>query len=351
VTSPACRAKLLKNGSKTLNRRQFLAAVSGLAAMSSSLAGEQRRSGAGAGRGNADSVPDSTRLQLGGATIEISFGPGGFDLPRESIIAWVSKAANAVAHYYGVFPVPFTRVRVNSSESQSGAFGGETWGSDPPFTRIFVGRHTTQQHLADDWLMTHEFVHLAFPDVARDHHWIEEGIATYVEPIARVQIGDLTAERIWADMLRDMPKGEPQPFDQGLDHTHTWGRTYWGGALFCLAAEVRIRQATNNRKGLQDALRGIRDAGGTIDKHWPVGRAFEIGDNASQTKVLATLYSEMKDKPVYTDLGTLWRDLGVNSSNGVVSLADSAPLASIRRSITNANPMYRQGEKKITSAP
>jgi hypothetical protein len=59
----------------------------------------------------------------------------------------------------------------------------------------------------------------------------------------------------------------------------------------------------------------------------------------------------MKDKPVYTDLGTLWRDLGVNSSNGVVSLADSAPLASIRRSITNANPMYRQGEKKITSAP
>jgi hypothetical protein len=107
-------------------------------------------------------------------------------------------------------------------------------------------------------MMTHELVHLAFPDVAEDHHWIEEGIATYVEPIARVQIGDLTPERIWTDMLRDMPKGEPQPFDQGLDHTHTWGRTYWGGALFCLLADVRIRQETNNRTGLQDALRGIR---------------------------------------------------------------------------------------------
>ena len=44
--------------------------------------------------------------------------------------------------------------------------------------------------------MTHELVHAAFPDVAEEHHWIEEGIATYVEPIARVQIGDLTPEKI-----------------------------------------------------------------------------------------------------------------------------------------------------------
>jgi hypothetical protein len=150
-------------GSRTdLTVREFLAAALGLAGVSSS---SDRTSGA-------------TRLQLGSATIEISFGPGGFDLPRESIIAWVSKAAQAVAHYYGGFPVPFTRVHVNSSERQSGAFGGETWGSDPPFTRIFVGRHTTRQQLADDWVMTHAFVHTAFPDVDDEHHWIEEGIAT-----------------------------------------------------------------------------------------------------------------------------------------------------------------------------
>ncbi len=278
-------------------------------------------------------IDDSTRVQVGEATIEISFGPGGFDLPRESLIAWVSKAAKAVAHYYGVFPVPLTRVKVNSSEKQSGAFGGTTWGNDPPFTRIFVGRHTTMRQLEEDWLMTHELVHTAFPDVADEHHWIEEGIATYVEPIARAQIGDLTPERIWADMVRGMPKGEPQPSDEGLDHTHTWGRTYWGGALFCLVADVRIRQASKNRRGLQDALRGIRNAGGTIDKHWPVERAFETGDRASETNVLTSLYSEMKDRPVYVDLNALWRELGVNSSNTVVSLNDNAPLAKIRRSI------------------
>jgi hypothetical protein len=199
-----------------------------------------------------------------------------------------------------------------------------------------VGRRTTSRQLDDDWTLTHEFVHLAFPDVADEHHWIEEGIATYVEPIARVQIGDLAPERIWADMVHNMSKGEPEPLDEGLDHTHTWARTYWGGALFCLVADVRIRRATNNRRGLQDALRGIRDAGGTIDKEWAVERAFKTGDKAIQTNVLTKLYAEMKDRPVYVDLKTLWHELGVSSSDGDISLDDTAPLAQIRRSITLA---------------
>lgn len=219
---------------------------------------------------------------------------------------------------------------------RSGVFSGETWGGNPPFTRISVGTNTTARQLSEDWMMTHEFVHLAFPDVAREHHWIEEGIATYVEPIARVQVGDLTPQSIWADMVRGMPKGEPEALDKGLDQTHTWGRTYWGGALFCLMADVHLRQATNNQKGLQDALRGINAAAGNISSHWTIERALDLGDEATQTKILTTLYSEMKDRPVYVDLKKLWSDLGVKLSGGLVTLDDSAPLAPIRGSITEA---------------
>jgi hypothetical protein len=43
--------------------------------------------------------------------------------------------------------------------------------------------------------------------------------------------------------------------------------------------------------------------------------------------VLTTLYSEMKDRPVYVDLNALWRQLGVKSSSDIVSLDDTAPLA------------------------
>ena len=41
-----------------------------------------------------------------------------------------------------------------------------------------------------------------------------------------------------------MPKGLPQAGDQGLDNTGTWGREYWGGAMFCLLADIEIRKAT-----------------------------------------------------------------------------------------------------------
>jgi hypothetical protein len=302
-----------------LTVREFLGASAALIGGCSSLLAEE-------------SAP--LRLQIGGANIEVTFGPGGFDLPQAAIVTWIAKAAKAVTRYYGVFPVRLMRIRVNSSERQSGVFGGTTWGQDPPFTRIHVGRHTTQPQLDSDWMMTHELVHTAFPDVDEEHHWIEEGIATYVEPIARVQIGDLAAKQIWADMVRDMPKGEPQPFDEGLDHTHTWGRTYWGGALFCLVADVRIRQASRNQKGLEDALRGIREAGGTIENHWRLEQAFEVGDKATHTKVLTTLYSEMKDHASPVDLKALWRELGVTVSGGTVSFDERAPLAAIRRGIT-----------------
>ena len=94
--------------------------------------------------------------------------------------------------------------------------------------------------------MTHEMVHLAFPSVPDEHHWIEEGIATYVEPIARAQVGDLSPEIVWRELVDGLPKGLPAPGDHGLDNTHTWGRTYWGGALFCLMADIEIHRRTNN---------------------------------------------------------------------------------------------------------
>jgi len=44
-----------------------------------------------------------------------------------------------------------------------------------------------------------------------------------------VQRGELDAARIWADMMHGMRKGLPADGDAGLDHTPTWGRTYWAG--------------------------------------------------------------------------------------------------------------------------
>ncbi len=182
--------------------------------------------------------------------------------------------------------------------------------------------------------MTHELVHSAFPSLPDDQHWMEEGLATYIEPIARVQAGELSAKQVWNDMMDGMPKGEPQEGDQGMDRTHSWGRTYWGGAMFCLVADINIRRQTHNSKGLRDALRAIVDAGGTIDHDWPLMRALQIGDKATGTTVLTDQYKQWGQSPSPVDLPALWKELGVSSGTDGAVFDAHAPLAQIREAIT-----------------
>jgi hypothetical protein len=101
-------------------------------------------------------------------------------------------------------------------------------------------------------------------------------------------------------------------------------------------ADVQIRVATGNRKGLQDALRAIVAAGGTIDHEWPLTRALEIGDRATATQVLTKMYDSWGTSPVTVDLEKLWEQLGVHSSGAEIEFSASAPYAKIREVITTA---------------
>src|SRR6201987_5215765 len=57
-------------------------------------------------------VASSRTLTIGGASIQLDFGPGAVGLAPERIIAWVTNAAQSVAVYYGRFPVARDRSRV-----------------------------------------------------------------------------------------------------------------------------------------------------------------------------------------------------------------------------------------------
>jgi hypothetical protein len=275
----------------------------------------------------------TSSLVIGNARIDIVIERTSLHVPVNNIFRWVKSAAECVTTYYGRFPVPQVLIRITSFEGR-GIRNGMTFGDGGGKITIRVGNATSPSEFASDWTLTHEMVHLAFPSMDEKHHWIEEGIATYVEPIARIQAGQLAVEQMWFDLVRDMPQGLPQAGDRGLDHTHTWGRTYWGGALFCLLADVEIRRQTNNAKGLEHALRGILDAGGDIQKEWNLEDALRTGDRAVGVSVLQPLYTRMKDKPVSVDLDSLWTQLGVQSDGASVRFDDSATLAAIRRGIT-----------------
>jgi hypothetical protein len=272
-------------------------------------------------------------IEIGGGKIDVVFESNDPDFPRAFALDWITTAARAVTKYYGRYPVAHAVVRVRAVEGDR-IGSGKTFGTPKGgVITVSVGRSTRAASFHSDWMMTHEMVHLAFPSVADNHHWIEEGLATYVEPIARVEIGNLTATQVWSDVIRDLPKGLPERDDRGLDFTPTWGRTYWGGALFCLLADVKIHQQTANAKGLQDALRGILEADGTISSDWNLERALRVGDDATGVSVLQELYAQMRSAPHPTDLDHLWHKLGIERRGKTVILHDDAPLANVRKAI------------------
>ncbi len=276
--------------------------------------------------------PATVILNIDGATLELFLMNDDFDLPQKAIIEWVRQCARAVSAYIGRFPVSRARVEILSSE-RAAVGGGKSWGDGPATCRVSIGRHATADTLNADWVMIHEMMHFAFPSVPDQSSWAEEGLSTYAEPLARARIGLVTPEQVWNEMLRDMPKGLPEPGDEGLDSTHTWGRTYWGGAIFYLLADIGIRQATENRAGLGDAVRGINAAGGNITVEWSLSRAFAAGDAATRTTVLGDLYQKMATSPAPVNLSTLWKDLGVSRSGYTIAFNERAPLAAIRAGI------------------
>jgi hypothetical protein len=278
--------------------------------------------------------PASTQeLAADGVKISVDFADTDFVTGTEPLAGWIKRSAGIVAAYYGHFPVTQLFIRVSSSGG-GGVHHGTTFGEPRPFIRISVGREVTPTELLNDWVLVHEMTHLALPDVGDEHAWLSEGIAVYVEGVARAQVGNRPAQDVWAEDLRSMPRGLPEPGDAGLDHTHTWARTYWGGALFCLLADVQIRQLTNDRLGLQNALRAVAEKSGGLGADWPIERVLSVGDAAVGTHALEDLYARLKGAAAPTDLPALWRSLGIEpNGSGGVELHEDAPLARIRDTI------------------
>ena len=279
-------------------------------------------------RASDDEQPVVVMQPVPGGEIEVQFVPGFDQALRERALSWVRVGAGAVAGYLGRFPVPQAELLLQPVDGD-GVVSGVSFGVPSPLIRIRLGREVSDKQLRADWILTHEMVHLAVPQLPLRQRWLHEGIATYVEAIARGRAGLVSAASIWRGWHGAMAQGHPDANDRGLDFTPTWGRTYWGGAMFCLVADVRMRRQGNPARGLQQALQGVLAAGGDYRVRWPASRVLATADAAVGGSTLSMLYEEMKDRPARVDLDALWRELGVEANR----LRDDAPLAHVRRAI------------------
>lgn len=274
-------------------------------------------------------------LDLPGGALDVAYAPAGDFPARAAVDRWIDANARAVAAYFQRFPIAHAALIVERVPGDR-VGGGRTMGRGGGSIVLRVGESTGERALAGDWVLVHEMVHLSFPDV--DRPWAEEGLATYLEPILRARAGLLPEGEVWRQLVEGLPQGQPGPGDGGLDHTDTWGRRYWGGAFFWLLADLEIRQRTDNRRSLDDALRAVQRAAGGVAARWDLDHALAVGDEATGVPVLRPLRRRLGDAPEVIDLAALWRRLGVVPTPGGVTYDDGAPLAALRRAITARTP-------------
>jgi hypothetical protein len=273
-------------------------------------------------------------LAIGDANLEVSKLDGALTQSFDELNAWIATSASAVRDFYGTFPVPRASVTVLPVPERDGVLFGKVLPESAPGIALLVGQHASRKTLYSDWILVHELFHLGFPSFFGEGKWLDEGLATYYEPIIRVRAGLYTEEQLWQEVAEAMPQGLPAFTEHGLEKADDFRGIYWGGALACLIADVEARKR-DPRRGLETGLRALREAGGNACEVWSLSDAIATIDRALGAPTLAPIAAQHAAKGQAFDFEGLLRDLGVVRIAGRnVRLSDKAPLAGVRRAIT-----------------
>jgi hypothetical protein len=262
-------------------------------------------------------------------------GSAPYAMSDEAIQTWMEEASQVTVSLFGRFPVPRATLFVVPAKGEEEVTFGKVLSLAGASVALVVGDKMPETARHKDWVLVHELFHLGFPTFRGEGRWLGEGLATYYEPVLRTRAGWATEAEIFRQFARNMPRGQPPPGSiRGLSAREDLDAIYWGGALFCLAADVRIREETRGRKSLDDVLRAALDRGGDATRVWTVRDVLRVGDAATGTNVLSDLYARHAARGDRFDLDGLLASLGVSLDGHEPD--DSRPLAWIRRGIVEA---------------
>jgi len=269
-------------------------------------------------------------------------------LTKRLVQSWLELNVCAIKAYYGRFPIQELALILRPVEGSAEISYGQAMPGEMPRITMYVGTKADAEEFRSSWVMCHEMTHITFPSLEREHHWLEEGIATYVEPIARAMTGIISVESVWFDLVNKTPDAFANT-ESGLDGVRDFRRIYWGGALFCLLADIEIRRTTGNNHSLQEALQAIMKQEGTMNNDRDILTVLRCGDKKVCGNILEKLYGKMGKEAFKPNLTKLWQDLGIERVGETVRFRDDAPLATIRKSIcsrltTSCNDNFLQNK-------
>ncbi|HEY7957540.1 MAG TPA: hypothetical protein VII38_19670 [Polyangia bacterium] len=252
-----------------------------------------------------------TSLEIAGGRIDVAIAPGRRALSDAQLVETVKRAGSTVAAWLGRAPRDRLLVLMLADAGDKLTAVTRAGGGAEIVAR--VGAALSPSALAASDALEREMVRLTLPTLDTDYTRLADGLVTYATPLARARAGQIPPEAAWESLLGTLPDG----------------------ARFWLVADLRIRAHTHNRRSLDDALRAIADEGGDIAARWTLEHLLTTCDRAVGSPIVTTLYGELDEAGLATELSSSWRRLGVIvDDDGKITFDDAAPLAAIRRSLT-----------------
>jgi len=279
-------------------------------------------------------IPDS-KGSPNKARVDVAvLGAARYAMSDANLRSWIEEAANVTVPLFGRFPVDRSTLFVVPAKGEEEVVFGKVLSLAGASVVVVVGDQMQASARHKDWVLVHELFHLGFPTFRGEGRWLGEGLATYYEPILRARAGWTTEQEVFRQFARNMPRGQPaRGSSAGIAQRDDLDTIYWGGALFCLLADVRIREETRGKKSLDDVLRASLDHGGDATRVWTVRDVVRLGDATTGTTVLSEMYERHAARGERIDLDSLLASLGVSHEGKEPD--DSRPLAWIRRGITD----------------
>ncbi len=253
---------------------------------------------------------------------------------RTARVAWVDGAAQAVARFWGGFPVPRATLFVVSVAARRRALFGKLLPASGPGVVLLLGADSEADDLANDWILVHELFHLGVPSFSGEGRWLDEGLATYFEPLIRARSLGLSEQEAWSELAQGFERGTQALASTGLERTQDYGAVYWGGALVCLLADMEIRRGSQGRLGLEDGLREVLRQGGHAREVWRVSEVARVVDEATGAQVLSELVARYGVRAAPVDLTAILGIIGVRRGASGITLDTSGEAAWLRRALT-----------------
>ena len=264
-------------------------------------------------------------------------GNHAFAMSDETMGSWIRQSADVITPLFGRFPVERSTLFIVPAQGESEVTFGKVLSLAGASIVLVVGDKMTASATPQDWVLVHELFHLGFPTFRGEGRWLGEGLATYYEPVLRARAGWTTDAEVFRQFARNMPRGlAPRGSAAGLAQRSDLDSIYWGGALFCFAADVRIREQSHGKHSLDDVVRAALAHGGDATKVWTVAEVVRLGDEVTRTRVLSSMYDRYAARGEQIDLESLLLSLGVERGDGAVDLGDDKPLAWVRKGIVGS---------------